>query len=832
MCAAVFFGFLFALAVCYGQCENCEVFPKDPVVRMGSDIEITFKGPHRHLCSNVPSYDPRKMTWVLNGKKIDKSSYRVINSTIAAVVIRNFTLRAGTVMCHMEVDGKEIVLGGTTVKAFSPPKKPTNISCITIFEKSFTCYWDNGCEANTSYTIFWESDFLKDACTSNCSPCIFANEVIVPLNILVKAQNAFGATRSDIIRINPLDTVKLQAPEEFRVTPHFNRLLVKWKRPANTQHLNVTCEVLYQYRKEGSWVQRVKSLEMGAEDEEGVADIKVEQICTWHNVSVRCKLLQSLWGFWSQSHPVHTSLDVNDIKFHLWRKIHTADKEGNRTVLLMWKGVPSSCSAVHGYRITVINLKSNSCAVDDCATFLTKSSNQFNLIVGHEEHKITITAYKNTSTFSEDSVIVPAVGDECPPVKNVSTVAIDNQITVRWTAPSRPVSRYMIDWSAGTSGTRWHDSRTAPFTLEDELQKLYRIAVTPLYDNCTGQESMLLAYAKEGAPGDIASVEVSDVQESSARISWTPVPPDKCCGFVRNYTVSCVPDKGATLGECVEVCGSVFLVHSVVLSWAEVCFFHPDVTVNSSVHQVHLHHLQHTTMYTVSVVAKSDGGQSVITTSFMTNRKGRTFPRPVSALGGLFLILFIAIGIFVFIMFSKTVKVPSPQFSSLVLWPDQLYKKDKNVSKLFIPECSEHIAHSLVIFPLDLDVEGISPAPGEDDHPGSLAKQLKCFADDSKTRTETGITAPPSALLLNVHESSAVTTQSGDAGEMPQGRNLGDNEPTGPCFKTPVGRKERLSEGTVQEKDRERQHLPELQGNVPQAYVTMDLFDQSQAVGM
>ncbi|XP_018600439.1 interleukin-6 receptor subunit beta-like isoform X1 [Scleropages formosus] len=797
MSAAVLFGFFLALAVCTGQHEKCDVFPKDPVIRMGSDIEIMFRGSHHSLCTNVTSYSPSKITWTLNNKKIDEKFYAVINSTIPAVSIRNFILQTGRVMCHMDVDGKDIILGATTIKAFFPPVKPTNISCVTILEESFTCYWNSGHKTQlpTNYTVFREGKIVKDTCTSESSPCIFPSDLWSNQKISVRAENAVGVAHSDIVELNSVETVKLRPPEHVHVTPYLNRLIVKWERPMDTEYFNVTCEVLYRYQRQGTWIELVESIKMGDVNEEGVADIKVEQLCARYNVSVRCRFQEALWGDWSQSTPVFSSLDVNDIKFHFWRKIFTPDEKGQRRVLLMWKGVPSSCTVIDGYRITIMNLKNNSCPMKSCTMLLKTSSSRLNVTLGTEEYKITIAAYKNISTFSEDSITVPAAGEDCPSLKEVNTVANDNQITVNWTAPSRPAVRYVIDWSAGNDYIRWHFSETTQFALKGEPQKLYRIAVTPLYENCTGQETMLLAYSKEGAPGDIPLVEVSDVRESSACISWIPVPQDKCCGFVRNYTVFYAPDKGTAM----------------------------DVTVNSSVHEVCLDRLQYSTVYTVSVMARSNGGQSLNnSTTFRTSSNGRSFSRVL--IGGLGLILFVVIGTLCFFMVNKYVmKVPSPQFSTLVPWPEQLYQKDKNVSKLLIPECSENISHSLVIFPIsfDLDIDGISSTSGEDDCaklPGSLTKQ-------SDSSTELRITTPPPADLLGVHRSPIATAERVNAGEVPHDQGSGDQTSIGPCCKSFVGKKECLSKERSPEKDGERQPFLQSQGNVPQAYVTMDLFD-------
>lgn len=90
--------------------EACGVFPKDPVIKMGSEIEIMFGSPQGSFCGNVPFYSPHKLIWKLNDKKIAKDLY-IVNSTISAVAVRS----SGMVTCHMHLGGRDVILGGTNI---------------------------------------------------------------------------------------------------------------------------------------------------------------------------------------------------------------------------------------------------------------------------------------------------------------------------------------------------------------------------------------------------------------------------------------------------------------------------------------------------------------------------------------------------------------------------------------------------------------------------------------------------------------------------------------------------------------------------------------------
>ncbi|KAG7476932.1 hypothetical protein MATL_G00087990 [Megalops atlanticus] len=688
--------FVIIIVVCKGQSEKerCDVLPKDPTVKMGEDVQIMFKIPDSGLCSNVPLHSRRKLFWMLNDKIIPEGLYTVINSTIPAVTIRNFTLQSGTVTCHMDVDGNDVVLGGTTVKAFFPPMKPTNISCTTILKEGFTCYWDSGRDTSldTSYTVHRKFGMELDNCTSKSSPCTFDIEVLTDNNtIWVEAKNAVGRTESDRVDLNPFSTVKIRPPKNLVAEPVFNSLDVQvaWERAENMQ-FPLICVVQYLYRDGSSSHKRVINSTLMGNDSSQTLRIRVERPCTNYTISVRCALddpdWSPKWSDWSPEVIVLSSLEVDTMQLHLWRKIDAPDETGRRTAQLVWKGFPESCKITEGYRVTIKDENNQTKAELFKPTDLTTSR-----ILDKWAYTISIAAYMNKSAFSEDSISVPAIGKELPPVGDAQAFSHNGQIHVSWSPPNGSVNGYMVDWSADADDYRWLETQATNATLNGQPFKLYRITVTPLYDKEPGKETTLQAYSKEGAPGKVSNLTVSEVTLTGARVSWPAVPRNECCGFVVNYTVFYKAKAGSEL----------------------------SVTVNNT--HVYLDNLQPYTEYNVHVMANSVAeGRNSSFTFFTTRIYGSSFIIALSIIGGVAVMVFLTTGLVCFILVNKRISqsVPDPSLSKVALWPPQHCQKDPCSNLLILRSESFPDKIDICVSTPDLGSEGVSPTPTEDDQLG------------------------------------------------------------------------------------------------------------------
>ncbi|XP_048875273.1 interleukin-31 receptor subunit alpha-like [Brienomyrus brachyistius] len=786
----VFSQFFIVIVLCQAEHETCGVFPKDPIIKMGSEIQIMFSSPQDSFCRSVPFYSPHKLIWKLNDKKIAEDFY-IVNSTMSAVTIRS----SGMVTCHMHLGERDVILGGTNITVLLPPVKPTKIHCKLFALTKFTCYWNSGNNTvpGTEYTVYGRfesrSRIITESCMSKTDHCTFKNPICDTVNITVKAQNAVGSVESDIVRIDINNVLKL-LPPEVTVKPLLNKLQVHWKMqhvPAYPES-HIICELLYQYEN----ISESKRAKLGG------AEIVMERLCVNYTVSMRCAPETSkYWSDWSPNVTVFSPLDVKAVKIYLWRKIDTPDGRGFRRVLLMWKGVLPSCN-IDGYNVTVRNLHNE----DSRELWFNILDSNTSLVLDGKMYRISIAVSKNNNTSPEVFITIPAIGEDRPPVKELQAFPEHSQLYVTWAPPQLPVDHYMVEWSTGDDVIEWHESQSTSTSLIGQPFKLYRITVSPVCDTWPGQEATLLAYFKEGAPGNI-SVKVTDIQDRRAHVSWTSVPRSQCCGFVRNYTVFYKSETGPEFG----------------------------VTVNSSVEEVFLEDLDPSKNYKVHVMASSAGGTTNSTLNVITTQRyGTTFLKMLGVLGGFGLILVITVCLCCVVLMNKYfTNVPSPKFSTLALWLNEPLQ-DKMQHNTSTPSAESYF-HNLEIHPYGFDsmIMEISPSPletlaGQNEEPHPVFEHMKV-----------GVVAPVRAsavpsLFVGPSQTCGHSAESDDgrtAGSTPASQEPRDCNSTIPCWGNLLGKNGYVGEEALLPPSKEMQPFLEPPKNTPQAYVTLDLLGQS-----
>ncbi|XP_061119456.1 interleukin-6 receptor subunit beta-like isoform X1 [Conger conger] len=644
MFSSTFLLLFIAVVVCRDQNENekCEVYPKDPVVSKGDNIRVMFRAPDNSLCGNFGSYSPEKVFWMLNDEKINETLYTMVNSTIPAVDVQNFTVRTGTVTCHIYVEGKNTILGGTNIKLHVPPEKPTNVSCVTVITEGFTCYWHSGEDtlSDTTYTVtrrvHWFNATENDSCTSRSSPCSFP-DLLFSSEVWVTARSSQGEANSDVLDLKDIySTVKLSPPQKVKAERPFNTVELTWEGPKIGFNRALVYEVQYSYQQGGPSHKRVTNSTR--------LRINLETPCTRYTISVRCAVQAEhihVWSDWSPDTTVISPLDVHSMDLLLWRKIQS-DESGNRTVQLMWKGVPTSCDAIDGYRVTLKAENNRTTVLFN--TTRTKAS----ITVDKEAYTVKIVTYRRENILSEDTTTIPALdGEGFLPVEAAHVSSHNGQINVSWRAPSQSHTSYMVDWSTDDDDDySWQETKTTNIAFSGQPLKLYKITVTPLYSKSSGPETILKAYAKEGAPGAVPWVNVTDVGTEGALVRWAAVPPNACCGFTVNYTVFYRPGPGPGPEE--------------------------SVTVPGTQQRVRLGRLRSGTTYTVHVMASSiAGGTNSSDSVFTTPSYGSHFIIMLWIFGGLAVVLLPMIVLCCFIIQKKHIlkSVPNPRDSDAVSWP-------------------------------------------------------------------------------------------------------------------------------------------------------------------
>ncbi|KAG7322261.1 hypothetical protein KOW79_013607 [Hemibagrus wyckioides] len=663
------------LLVCRAQ-EECEIFPRNPVLPYGSNLTIFFKAPSSSVCRSKMQFSPSRIFWKLNKTKIDERFYD-FNSTFASVSILNLS-GSGSLECFLDA-ASPVLLDGVSIHTYPLVSSPQNVSCIenladNPFFTKVTCMWDHDQHStDIKYTVYLKQEG-EHTCNSSGRSCTFSDGTMIiydkKLSVRVIATNSFGysACSSDVIYSYGWAIFQMNSPEDVIAKALPTGLRVTWNTEEKFLISKEYTECEIRLREKDSYTEPVvKSVERGKISSVEVTEVKP---CTNYTVSVRSRYLHSVWSTWSREVTELTHLNVRRLHFHLWRSRSVLDDKGKRGVHLMWMGVPPSCKAVDEYCISHDSPRTLKCfGPYQNHTFIT---------LGEHPHRITVAAFRNGTRLNGASIEVPAMAEEVnlPPVRNISVFVQHGCINITWEKPRLPVSGYIIVWNSTARNHMWQHTQNTSFSLKDNPFTRYTISLTPLYKDGPGNEITLHNCSPGSNLTAVSNVQVTGVSDKQAEIHWSPLLPSQCCAFVLNYTV-------------------------FYKTYNESKF--RNVTVGPSQYRVVLEDLQAKTAYSVYIMARTVAASSQSMPIIFSTKPSKYFlVGLVLCCVGLILLSALAVMIQRKLL-SK--KIPDPRFSSLSMWPSD---KCKNPwSLLPVPGGRD----TEKILPCHVDSEIISVSP-------------------------------------------------------------------------------------------------------------------------
>ncbi|KAK3549722.1 hypothetical protein QTP86_007775 [Hemibagrus guttatus] len=206
---------------CFRAQEECEIFPRNPVVPYGSDLTIFFKAPSSSVCRSKMQFNPSRIFWTLDKRKIDKR-FCDFNSTFASVSIHNLSGRGFTGVFFRHCSS---CLAGRCLHPDLPQKEETT------------------CESSGRSCTFSKINFLlkKD------------------LSARVIATNSFGysANSSDVLYSKGWDIVQMDSPEDVTAESLPTGLRVTWniKEKFSVRKEETECEM--RWREKDSYTEGV-----------------------------------------------------------------------------------------------------------------------------------------------------------------------------------------------------------------------------------------------------------------------------------------------------------------------------------------------------------------------------------------------------------------------------------------------------------------------------------------------------------------------------------------------------------------------------------------------
>ncbi|XP_077318832.1 interleukin-6 receptor subunit beta isoform X3 [Lithobates pipiens] len=644
------------------------ISPQIPFAEAYSNVTAYCILNHTCLLQNNYNIKSNELYWEVDDRRIQPSQYTVINETTSRVTYQPTSISVNLLSCSTDLHGQiKTTLMGTFINVGFPPEKPENLSCICYNREKLTCTWRPGRPTMipTTYILkqLWKGEKEeRPGCKSNNDTCTLYNadfQLFIDTTFQVVATNGLGTAESDELRLDIINILKPNPPEIEKVVSLSQlqkALKIEWKNPLTTESL-FPFKYNLRYRKKDSteWEQVPPNDIDKTRNSYTLQDL---QPYTKYILSLRCKLQNNkgYWSDWSKEYEAMTPESAPSQAPEFWRKIGDPDSNGVRTVWLMWKDLGTYANGeILGYNITIGRSKN---FLDAYA--LPKQDRQYNITVPKDAVQVSVVAYNKYGASPSSVLVIPDVKNRVmlPSEIDVKAFPKDGKLWVEWTAPTKSVLGYVIEWCANSDSqgceVEWQrEPSTVNGTfLRGDLKPFvyYLIKVYPLYKTGFERPRYVAAYLQQGIPEEGPIVRHKSVEKTKAVIEWEPVPLEKRNGFITNYTLKYKAKNGQET----------------------------TVALNSTQTEYMMTSLTGNTVYSVSVTASNEiGGKEGLPFTFSTNRfdTGEVEAIVVSSCIG-FLLLVLIGGILLCNkrdLIKKHIwpNVPDPSKSNIAQWSPQ-----------------------------------------------------------------------------------------------------------------------------------------------------------------
>ncbi|KAL6458143.1 hypothetical protein MHYP_G00333730 [Metynnis hypsauchen] len=415
------------------------------------------------------SWTASRAVWLLNGRVIPESQYRVVNERVSAVTITSKDPGFDTLMC-CHPWGEKFKCSVAYAKVYTEGYFDANITCQTNQRSrtdSMTCKWNKSAwavvrflyrrykgmceemphEKGTMALMQEESMFGMEECPDG--PGDFRECTLRDLSLFscyklwLVVEGGHGKVKSLPVFVAPVDYVKPSSPSDLEAITLPNKTLrASWKRP----HLPAY-DLQYELRYVPLHGIADFQWKVFGPIFESWAAVVVQDLCVLYKVQVRCKRLNGL-GYWSDWSELHTSSIYNSqapvTGPDFWRVIQEGTAKNHSNVTLLFKTIstedPASCvqGLVVMHQVLGGVVWSDDVALGSFYTFQWKE----------EVHTITVMS-RNSLGFSaknSNMTLVRQPKRQC--VRSFHAAANATCVSLSWTLLSDqplPVS-FIIEW--------------------------------------------------------------------------------------------------------------------------------------------------------------------------------------------------------------------------------------------------------------------------------------------------------------------------------------------------------------------------------------------------
>nr|XP_015204327.1 PREDICTED: granulocyte colony-stimulating factor receptor [Lepisosteus oculatus] len=622
------------------EASDCaDISVQSSVVVLGSPLRASCVA--KDNCTPIGRPDIQ-MEWRLNSIVIPESQYMNQSGGVSTVLLPNFTIPRGYLSCFLILEGQHQVADEVEIRAGYPPSKPSNLTCMTNLTKppTFTCTWNPSSETYLP-TQFILHTVSRPFETKTFVPPIGTNSYTIPrkdfhlyskMEIFVTAVNALGNTTSDLLYLDPMDAVKLDPPVIQSVQTDkvkYGCLKIEWKISDSLSWLErFIIELRFKTTENELWTtDMINSESMEAVEQCGLLH------GTEYEVQIRVRLSEGYWSDWSNTIKDVTPEKAPSGELDTWWKVLN---EMENVYQLYWKPAKQfKANSQHVYYKVFQGQQRIVC---------NTSETQCDFQLYEATRKVYITAV-NSAGESRPTLVNLNLNRALDPVLSMSVSSYEDiGFWVQWAHPESSLpTDFVIEWCAvsGKDTTcsisfKVVASNYSETIISENIEpyRPYNISVYPRYKRGIGCPIAMEGYSKQKAPSRAPKMEVRQVRDTQAELTWDEIPVDERNGIIRNYTIFYLDESNKI----------------------------KSVTVQTPQSQLILDNLKPSSSYRVFIMASNDAGSINGTIIAISMRK-------IDSWSILSTVVPACVGLAVFILITLSACFAKQERLKLRLWP-------------------------------------------------------------------------------------------------------------------------------------------------------------------